>query len=106
MGSAIIKNDTVTQYFIDWLSRPVLLFSLVLSIPVFYLLLGGESDSARLCRHALYGFVSLLLTIDATFQWKVQRLGTRSSGKLLLDIAIIVGCVFSAFPSAVHWGWA
>ena len=99
----MIKNYAVTQHFIDWLSRPVLLFGLMLSIPAFYLLLGGESDNARLLGHALYGFVAFLLTIDAAWQWKIHRLGKRRSGKVLLDIAIILGCAASAFPSAAHW---
>lgn len=103
LNDAIIKKYAVSQYFIDWLSRPVLLFGLMLSIPAFYLLLGGESDNARLFGHALYGFVALLLALDTAFQWKVHRLRKRRSGKLLLDIAIIIGCVVSAFPSAVHW---
>ena len=103
LGDAIIKKYAVTQYFINCLSRPVLLLGLMLSIPAFYLLLGGESDNARLFGHALYGFVALLLTLDTAFQWKMYRLGKRRSGKLLLDIAIIVGCTASAFPSAVHW---
>jgi voltage-gated potassium channel len=104
LGGSIIKNYPVTQHFIDWLSRPVLLLGLMLSIPAFYLLLGGESDNARLFGHALYGFVALLLLIDAAWQWKIHRLGKRRSGKMLFDIVIIFGCAVSAFPSAVHWG--
>ena len=103
LGGTIIKKYAVTQFFIDWLSRPVLLLGLMLSIPAFYLLLVGESDNARVFGHALYGLVALLLILDTTFQWRLHRLGKRRSGKLLLDIAIIVGCAASAFPSAVHW---
>jgi voltage-gated potassium channel len=104
LGGAGIKNFAATQYFIDWLSRPVLLIGLILSIPAFYLLLGGESDNTRMFGHMLYGFVALLLFIDTAWQWKLHVIGERRSGKMLLDIAIIIGCVASAIPSAVHWG--
>lgn len=99
----MIKKSAVTLHFIDWLSRPVLLIGLMLSIPAFYLLLGGDSVNARLLGHALYGFVAVLLIIDAAWQWRLHRLGQRRSGKLFLDIVIILACVASAFPSAVHW---
>jgi voltage-gated potassium channel len=103
LGAAVIKNYAANQYFIDWLSRPVLLIGLLLSIPAFYLLLGGESENTRLFGHMLYGFVSVLLIIDTAWQWKLHVIGKRRSGKMLLDIAIIVGCMASSFPSAVHW---
>ena len=99
----MIKTSVVTQHFIDWLSRPVLLIGLMLSIPAFYLLLAGDSDRTRLFGHALYGFVAVLLIVDAAWQWKLHSLGQRRSGKMLLDIIIIIGCAVSAFPSAVHW---
>lgn len=104
LGGKMIKNYKVTQYFIDWLSRPVLLIGLMLSIPAFYLLLGGESENTRLFGHALYGFVAVLLIIDTAWQWRQHRYGKRRSGKMLLDGVIILGCVASAFPSAVQWG--
>jgi voltage-gated potassium channel len=104
LGVEVPKNYAVTQYFIDWLSRPILLIGLILTIPAFYLLLVGESENARLFGHALYGFVAALLIIDATWQWKLHKSGERRSGKLFFDIGIIIGCIASAFPSAVHWG--
>jgi voltage-gated potassium channel len=103
LGGAVIKNYAVTHYFIDWLSRPVLLIGLIFSIPAFYLLLGGENDNTRLFGHSLYGFVAMLLLVDTTWQWKLHQVGARRSGKMILDIAIIIGCIASAFPSAVHW---
>ncbi|MES2047537.1 MAG: potassium channel family protein [Pseudomonadota bacterium] len=99
----MIKSSAVTRHFIDWLSRPVLLIGLILSIPAFYLLLAGDGDKARLFGHALYGFVAVLLIIDTAWQWKLHRVGRRRSGKMFLDIVIMIGCVASAFPSAVHW---
>ncbi|MDO8177704.1 MAG: potassium channel family protein [Undibacterium sp.] len=104
LDGAMLKKYAVTQYFIDWLSRPVLLIGLMLSIPAFYLLLGGESDSARLSGHTLYGFVAVLLILDTVWQWQLHKHGKRRSGKMILDTIIIIGCVASAFPSAVHWG--
>lgn len=104
VSGVINKKYAVTQYFIDWLSRPVLLVGLMLSIPAFYLLLAADSDNARLLGHALYGFVAVLLIIDTVWQWQLNKYGERRSGKMFLDIVIIIGCAASAFPSAVHWG--
>lgn len=105
VGLAVARseNSTVTQYFIDWFSRPVLLIGLMLTIPAFYLLLAGDSDMIRLFGHVLYGFVAALLISDAAWQWKLYRLGQRRSGKMFLDIVIIIGCIASAFPSAAQW---
>jgi voltage-gated potassium channel len=104
LSTAGIENYAVTQYFIDWFSRPVLLIGLMLSIPAFYLLLAADSDNARLFGHALYGFVAVLLIIDTVWQWQLHKVGERRSGKMFLDIVIIIGCAASAFPSVVQWG--
>lgn len=99
-----LTNHPVTQKFLVWMSRPVLLAGLVLSIPAFYLLLGRDSNDVRLFGHALYGLSGLIIGADTSWQWFVHRDQVRRSGKLFLDIAIAVGCVASTFPSGSHWG--
>lgn len=94
----------LTQKFVTWFSRPVLLAGLLLSIPAFYLLLDGESESTRLAGHGVYIFAALLMSIDTFWRWRKHRYQQRKSGKMLLDIAIIVACLISSFPSAAHWG--
>ncbi len=94
----------LTQQFIAWFSRPVLLFGLVLSIPAFYLLLIAQTDATRLMGHGLYAFVALVILFDTAWHWKIHRNGHRRSGKMMLDVAIVIGCVISSFPSAAQWG--
>ena len=94
----------LTQKFVTWLSRPILLAGLLLSIPAFYLLLDGEGESTRLAGHALYAVSALLMSVDTFLQWRKHRHQQRRSGKMMLDIAIIVACLVSSFPSELHWG--
>ncbi|MFZ6749696.1 potassium channel family protein [Undibacterium sp. Ren11W] len=92
-----------TQQFFAWLTRPVLLLALLLSIPAFYLLLDGEIKAARLAGHALYATTAALMLGDTVWQWRKNRHTARRRGKMMLDIAIIFGCIASAFPSHFQW---
>lgn len=86
-----------------WFSRPILFFGLLLSIPAFYLLLGPDSGGAHELGRSLYALVALILTIDTAKQCYVNRQFDRKSGKLALDVIIIIACVWSVFPAPVAW---
>lgn len=89
--------------FLSWLSRPFLLFGLLLSIPAFYLLLAQESEKVRLIGHLLYGLVALILLIDTIWQWQIHRRHKTKHGKLILDVIIIFGCIISVVPTEIDW---
>lgn len=93
----------LTQRFLAWFTRPWLLLGLTLSIPAFYLLLVGETVAARSTGHILYGAVALIMAGDTVAQWKSHRHKKRRSGKMLLDIVIIAGCLLSTIPFAAQW---
>ncbi|WP_329604147.1 potassium channel family protein [Undibacterium rugosum] len=93
----------VTQRFLIWLSRPLLLAGLMLSIPAFYLLLAGDNELTRTVGHSLYAMVALLIAVDTWVQWRKNRFQERRSGKLILDVGIVFGCVLSSLPSATEW---
>jgi len=93
----------MTRQFFSFFSRPLLLAGLVLSIPGFYLLLEGGSDLLlRLGRYCYWG-ASILMAIDTVIQWYKNRVGQHRSGKLLLDVGIIIGCIGSGWLSFVEW---
>ena len=94
----------ITQRFISFLSRPLLLAGLLLSIPAFYLLLDGGTDALRLVGRLTYWVAALLMSIDTFIQWRQNRVGRHRSGKMVLDLAIIVGCIISALPEPTQWG--
>jgi len=93
----------VTQRFLNWLSRPLLLAGLMLSIPAFYLLLAGDNELTRTIGHGLYAMVAVLIAVDTWVQWRKNRFQERRSGKLILDLSIVFGCVLSSLPSATEW---
>ncbi|MFZ6813100.1 potassium channel family protein [Undibacterium sp. Rencai35W] len=102
-GSGNAGFPLISQQFLSWLSRPLLMTSLLLSIPAFYLLLIDGNDQSRFIGHALYGAVALIMGVDTYSQWhKYQGRPTRS-GKMLLDTLIIVGCAVSAFSFGDNW---
>lgn len=88
---------------ISWLSRPFLLFGLLLSIPAFYLLLAQESGEVRMIGHLLYGLVALILLIDTVWQWHLHRRHQTKHGKLILDVIIMFGCIVSVVPTETQW---
>lgn len=92
-----------TQRFLTWLSRPLLLAGLLLSIPAFYLLLSGGSDTARQIGHALYAATAAVMSADIYWQWKQHQPQKRQRDKTFLDLAIIIGSLISSFPSAANW---
>ncbi|MBR7792446.1 ion transporter [Undibacterium sp. FT147W] len=95
----------MTQRFIAWFSRPILLGGLLLSIPAFYLLLAGETDVYRKIGHGTYIFSALIIAIDVYLQWtKNRHRRRRRHGKLIMDAIIIVGCVLSGWPTSGEWG--
>lgn len=98
-----LRSHPVTQHFLVWMARPVLLIGLLLTIPAFYLLLGRDSDTDRLFGHALYATAAFLMLVDTSWQWRIHRHQTRRSGKMALDMAIIIGCIASTFPSGAQW---
>ncbi|MFZ6802026.1 potassium channel family protein [Undibacterium sp. Di24W] len=87
----------------SWFARPVLLLGLLLSIPAFYLLLVYENLDAQRVGRVLYGVVALILIADTAWQWIRHRHQVRKHGKFILDVVIIIGCIFSVFPSPAHW---
>ncbi|MDE2428888.1 MAG: two pore domain potassium channel family protein [Burkholderiales bacterium] len=87
----------------NWVSRPLLLAGLLLSIPAFYFLLDSFSATVRFSGHVLYGLVALLLALDTYLQWRKNRFKKRRSGKLTLDLSIIVGCIASTIPTSADW---
>jgi len=87
----------------SWFARPVLLLGLLLSIPAFYLLLGNENADVQRLGRVLYAVVALILITDAVWQWFQHRHQVRKHGKFILDVVIILGCIFSAFPTPIHW---
>lgn len=92
-----------TQQFFAWLPRPVLLLALLFTIPAFYLLLDGERASTRLAGHALYASAAAMMLLDSIWQWFKHRQQERRSGKLMLDVGIILGCIISALPLQFQW---
>ncbi|MCH8618871.1 potassium channel family protein [Undibacterium sp. TS12] len=93
----------VTQRFWNRLPRPLLLTGLVLTIPAFYLLLAGAGPAMRSAGHLLYGFCAMLMAVDTAMQWRKNRHKRRKSGKLLLDLFIIIACLFSVIPTGDVW---
>ena len=95
----------VTQRFWTWITRPLLLAGLVLTIPAFYLLLAGLDPAARAAGHALYGCAAILMGIDTWRQWQRYQYGrqTRKSGKLILDLLVIAACLLSVIPGDANW---
>ncbi|MBC3934983.1 two pore domain potassium channel family protein [Undibacterium sp. CY7W] len=75
----------------------------MLSIPAFYLLLAGDNELTRTVGHSLYAMVALLIAVDTWVQWRKNRFQERRSGKLILDVGIVFGCVLSSLPSATEW---
>jgi voltage-gated potassium channel len=95
----------MTQRFIAWFSRPILLGGLLLSIPAFYLLLAGETDVYRKIGHGTYIFSALIIAVDVYLQWaKNRHRRRRRHGKLIMDAIIIIGCVLSGWPTSGEWG--
>ncbi|MFZ6846684.1 potassium channel family protein [Undibacterium sp. RuRC25W] len=43
------------------------------------------------------------MAIDTVIQWYKNRVGQHRSGKLLLDVGIIIGCIGSGWLSFVEW---
>ncbi len=97
----------VTQRFWTWFTRPLLLVGLLLTIPAFYLLLGGLNSTTRAAGHALYGLAAILMIVDTWWQWHKyrhqHRHQRRKSGKLLLDVFVIVACLLSVIPTEANW---
>ncbi|MFZ6691483.1 potassium channel family protein [Undibacterium sp. SXout20W] len=96
--------SVLTQRFISLLSRPLLLLGLSLSIPAFYLLLDGGTETLRFYGRLSYWGAAILMTIDTFIQWRKNRIGQHRSGKMLLDVIIICGCTISALPKPNEWG--
>lgn len=94
----------VTQRFWTWFTRPLLLVGLLLTIPAFYLLLGGASDITRVTGRSLYATSAFLMLIDVCLQWKKNNDQRRRSGKLILDGLIILGCILSIVSTGEAWG--
>lgn len=94
----------VTQRFWTWFTRPLLLAGLLLTIPAFYLVLGGTTDMTELAGRSLYAASALLMLVDTSLQWQKNRSQHRRSGKLILDGVIIVGCLLSATFMGEAWG--
>lgn len=94
----------VSQKFISWLSRPLLIIGMFISIPAFYLLLAGDSDMLRLAGHGMYAAAAVMIALDSWMQWLRNRYHRRRHGKLILDVAITIGCIASAWPTAAEWG--
>ncbi len=93
------KMLPVTQRFIAWLSRPLLLAGLLATIPAFYLLLAGETEFWQELGQACYVLAALLVSADLLWQWRRHRYTQTQSGKLKLDILIAVACLISALPN-------
>lgn len=96
----------VTQRFVAWLSRPLLLLGLMITIPGFYLELAGDSDLFRAAGRACYGVAAILIVTDAMLQWRRNRWSSRRHGKLMLDMGIAAGCVISLLAPAQSWSTA
>ncbi|MFZ6767077.1 potassium channel family protein [Undibacterium sp. Di26W] len=94
----------VTQRFWTWFTRPLLLVGLLLTIPAFYLLLGGMVPAAHTAGQVLYGVAALIMAVDTAMQWQKHKHMKRRRGKLLLDVLIIVGSLLSAVPEDENWG--
>ncbi|MFZ6709097.1 potassium channel family protein [Undibacterium sp. TC9W] len=94
----------VTQRFWTWFTRPLLLVGLLLTIPAFYLLLGGTTDITELAGRSLYAASALLMLVDTGLQWQKNRSQKRRSGKLALDGVIIAGCLLSVIFTGEAWG--
>ncbi|MBI1770990.1 MAG: two pore domain potassium channel family protein, partial [Burkholderiales bacterium] len=93
----------VTQRFWTWFTRPLLLVGLLLTIPAFYLVLGGATDMTELAGRSLYAASALLMLVDTGLQWQKNRSQKRRSGKLILDGVIIAGCLLSVIFSGEAW---
>lgn len=87
----------------QWSSRPILLIGLLLSIPAFYLLLGPDNEGAHEVGRWLYAFVAVIMIADTGWHWYVNRQSARKSGKLILDLVIILACILSVFPAPKQW---
>jgi voltage-gated potassium channel len=86
-----------------WPQRPALVFALAMSIPAFYLVLTGSSDSYRHAGSLLYLATTLMMAIDLWMNWRILR-RTRSIWKeTALDVAILIGAFASALPMDASW---
>lgn len=97
------KMLPVTQRFIAWLSRPLLLLGLCSTIPAFYLMLAGETSYWQVWGQLCYLLAALLVAADMAWQWRRHRYNHSQSGKLKLDLLIIAGCLVSAMPNFQAW---
>ena len=96
--------SALSQRFFSFLSRPLLLGGLLLSIPAFYLLLDGDTELLRFYGRVSYFGAAVLMGTDTAVHWIKNRFGRHRSGKMALDIGIIVGCLMSVLPSPPEWG--
>ncbi|MEB0138328.1 MULTISPECIES: potassium channel family protein [unclassified Undibacterium] len=94
----------LTQQFLSYLSRPLLLLGLLISIPAFYLLLDGADALLQVTGRLAYVVVALMMGVDTFWQWHRNKRQRRQSGKMALDVLIIIGCLVSAWPTVTVWG--
>lgn len=99
------KMLPVTQRFIAWLSRPLLLLGLAGTIPAFYFLLAGESPFWQQLGQLSYIASAFLIMLDLLWQWRKHRYSHTQRGKLKLDLAIIAGCLLCAAPNWQNWAY-
>ncbi|NDP59649.1 MAG: two pore domain potassium channel family protein [Oxalobacteraceae bacterium] len=83
--------------------RPVLFAALSLSIPAFYLLLNdadGATDARlRAIGSVLYAVTGLLIGIDLWLQRRLQP----APRMALVDVALLLGALASAWPTGTPW---
>ena len=94
----------LTQQFLSYFSRPLLLLGLLISIPAFYLLLDADDALLQLTGRLAYVVVALMMGVDTFWQWHRNKRQRRQSGKMALDVLIIVACLISAWPTVSVWG--
>jgi voltage-gated potassium channel len=97
-----LHQKKTNRFSLPQISRPLLLTALLLSIPAFYLVLDSESASYQSSGHWLYAVVAIMLGIDLFITTHKYRRG-RPEKISQVDVFILLGALFSAWPSALPW---
>ncbi|MFZ6658699.1 hypothetical protein [Undibacterium sp. TJN19] len=97
-------NFPVTKRFLTWLSRPLLLFSLLLSIPAFYFLLDDVNEGVRVAGRALYAIVALLMAFDSFLQWRKNKKISKGVVESCYSIYALLLAVFSVVCLLISTG--
>lgn len=83
-------------------ARLIVLASLLLSIPAFYLVINSVDPVYRMAGHVLYGLVAVMLLVSFVLT-RQHSLLVRTGSVPAIEIFIFVGALISAWPTSPPW---